>query len=662
MPKVIHEPGDLRYRAPFGAIQRGNEVQLSIRIESEIPDRVSLRFWKEKAGERVIETMASGKEAGVWYSIVPLETPGVYWYYFIICMQGKVYYYSRKNNTDFGEGFLSTRPKHSFQITVYEPFTVPKWYRESVMYQIFPDRFHRVLEQKAEHVDQMYDQITLNNRRYLINKRREDVPSYKRDPSTGFLTNDDYYGGNLRGIIEKLDYLQSLGISTIYLNPIFEASSNHRYNTGDYLKIDPLLGDMNTFKKLCQEGEKRGISFVLDGVFSHTGSDSVYFNKEGLYPYTGAYQSKDSKWFPWYRFHSFPDEYDCWWGIETLPNVNETQTSYMDFIIRNQNSVIRTWIQAGAKGWRLDVADELPGEFIKELRKALKEQDPEAVLIGEVWEDASNKVSYGTLRTYLLGEELDATMNYPFRNLVLDYLTGNITGKEFSRSTMTLYQNYPKEAFFGCMNLLGTHDVTRLRTVLGEALSEKELGFEQRAEYRLNEHQRLLADQRQKAAVVIQMTYPGVPMVYYGDEAGMEGFTDPFNRGAYPWGDEDQEMIRWYKKWIALRNETDALKSGEYIPLTGLQPHMDHGSTEDIFGFIRVIRGNKNVFGEFAQNGFVLVLINRSVDKEHTIHINLSAFPNIHLKCVTEESGQCQLDGSVLSVTLPKLGCGVWKG
>lgn len=660
LPKVIHDTGDIRYRAPFGAVQRGSEVHLSIRIESGTPQWVQLRFWKEKSGEKIKEAVPSGKGDGFWHSTVTLNTPGVYWYYFIICIDGNVFYYSRKNNTDFGEGFLSSDPMHSFQLTVYEHFTVPKWYSESVMYQIFPDRFHRVLDQIPEHYDEMYDQIKINNRVFLINKKAEDVPSYRRDPSTGFLTNDDYFGGNLRGIIEKLDYLQSLGISTVYLNPIFEAFSNHRYNTGDYLKIDPLLGDMETFKELCREGKKRGISFILDGVFSHTGSDSIYFNKDGRYPDLGAYQSKDSNYHPWYCFKSFPDEYDCWWGIDTLPNVNETEPSFMDFIIRNKDGVIRYWIENGAKGWRLDVADELPGVFIKEIRTALKDQDPEAVLIGEVWEDASNKVSYGALRTYLLGQELDTVMNYPFRSLVLDYMTGKISGRHFSLSTMALYQNYPKQAFFACMNLLGTHDVPRVRTILGDAPSENGLDFDERSKYRLNEYQRVLADQRQKAAVVIQMTYPGVPVVYYGDEAGMEGYTDPFNRGAFPWGHEDKSMIQWYRQWITLRNEMDALRRGEYIPFTGLKIDMDHKGREDIFGFIRIIQNNTDVFGQKAQNGLVLVLVNRSVEKEHTVLIDLGDYRIQNLKCVTEESGQYNLDGNALTVTLSPVDCAVW--
>lgn len=658
--KVTHDPGNIRYRSLFGAVPCGQEVQLAIYIEPKVAvDRVLLRLWDDKKGERKIEALPSGKEDGFWISTIVTEYPVICWYYFIIETRGNVFYYSRKEDTNFRGGVLAPYPMHSFQITVFEKnFKVPAWYRECVMYQIFPDRFHRVSDYNPAVHDDQYYKVTIGRRTYLLHKNPEDTPSYRLDPLTGKLSNDDYFGGNLRGIIEKLDYLQELGISALYLNPIFEATSNHRYNTGDYKKIDPLLGDLEQFKELCSEAKKRGISIILDGVFSHTGSDSIYFNKDGRYPSSGAYQSKDSKYFPWYRFNHFPDDYDCWWGVKTLPNVNETEPSYMDYIIRDEDSVVKYWIENGAMGWRLDVADELPDSFIQELRFAVKSKNQDAVLIGEVWEDASNKISYGTLRQYLLGNELDSTMNYPFRDRVLMFLTGKISGKEFILSSMTLYQNYPKQSFFACMNLLGTHDVPRLRTILGDAPLDDHLGYREQSEYRLNEAQKELADKRQRAAVVIQMTFPGVPVVYYGDEAGMEGCADPFNRGMYPWGKEDKSMIEWYKKWIKLRNETDALRKGEYIPLTDL--NMDNCNHDAILGYIRLIKNNTDVFGEYAVNGFVLVLVNRDTHKESTLRIDLSSYPINNLRCVMDQPIDFWLDRSVLTVTLPATGFAVW--
>ena len=268
------------------------------------------------------------------------------------------------------------------------------------------------------------------------------------------------------------------------------------------------------------------------------------------------------------------------------------------------------------------MADELPDVFIRELRKAVKEADPDAVVIGEVWEDASNKVSYGSLREYLLGEELDSVMNYPFRNLVLDFLLGGDDGEKLFRGSMTLYENYPREAFFGAMNLLGSHDVARLRTILGEAPAETGLTLAEQAEYRMTEEQKALADRRQKLAVVLQMTMPGVPSVYYGDEAGMEGYRDPLNRGTYPWGREDKPMAEWYRRLICLRNRTDALKKGEYLPVL----HQN-----GMYGFIRQIEKNRDVFGEYAENGFLLILVNRDAEA-HETDIRLPGYTGEHLK------------------------------
>jgi cyclomaltodextrinase len=656
---AVHDTGDIRYRSPFGAVPVKSEVKLSIFVESEKTDKVWIRLWNNEKGEKIIEALSS--EDGIWQGTVAVDTPGVYWYYFIVVTKDGCFYYSRRNDTDFGTGFLDCCPRHSFQITVYEEFSVPSWYREGVMYQIFPDRFYRVREGiQPIPYDETFDQVILDNRMYLVNKNEEDVPSCLRDPSTGDLSNLDYFGGTLKGIIEKLDYLQSLGINILYLNPVFEASSNHRYNTGDYFKIDPLLGDETTFEELCREGQKRGISIILDGVFSHTGSDSRYFNKEGRYPEIGAYQSKDSKYYSWYRFERYPDKYDCWWGVKSLPNVNETDPSYMDFIIRNEKSVVKYWMEKGAKGWRLDVADELPDLFLEELRRAVKTKDKDAVIIGEVWEDASNKISYGSLRSFLLGRQLDSVMNYPFRDRVLSYLTGKISGREFSLFTMNLYQNYPKQAFFSCMNLLGTHDVPRIRTLLGEAPSEDSLDCNEKKDYRLNRDQKKLADKRQELAVILQMTFPGVPAVYYGDEAGMEGYSDPFNRGVYPWGREDKDMIEKYKKWIRLRNENQALKKGEYIPLIRMKINFETQGASDVFGFIRIIRNNRDAFGEEAENGFVLVLVNRSTQKRHTLRIDLNEYRVNTLRRYPDHFEHDKIDGGVLTVTLPPLGYAVW--
>ena len=309
----------------------------------------------------------------------------------------------------------------------------------------------------------------------------------------------DFYGGNLLGVKKKLEYIKSLGVSVIYFNPIFDSPSCHKYDTGDYEKINPMFGDEEIFKDLCNEAEKIGIKIILDGVFSHTGSDSKYFNKFGNYNSLGAYQSLQSPYYRWYRFNDYPDLYEAWWGFSNMPNIDELNPSYLDYIIRDDNSIVEKWIRLGASGWRLDVADELPDEFIKILKKKLKEVDKDSVLIDEVWEDASNKVSYSRKREYLFGNELDSVTNYPLRQIILDLVRNYIGNKSFIRRYLSLKENYPKEYFYSTMNMLGNHDTERVLTMLNNSVE-------------------LL-----KEAVAIQMTLPGVPLIYYGDEAGLTG-------------------------------------------------------------------------------------------------------------------------------------------
>ncbi|MBQ1793286.1 MAG: alpha-glucosidase C-terminal domain-containing protein, partial [Peptostreptococcaceae bacterium] len=384
------------------------------------------------------------------------------------------------------------------------------------------------------------------------------------------------------GIISKLNYLKSLGISIIYLSPIFEAQSNHKYDTGNYKAIDPMFGDEEIFKELIKEAKEKGMSIILDGVFSHTGDDSIYFNKYGNYDSLGAYQSKESKYSSWYNFKNYPNEYDCWWGVKSMPNVNENEESYMDYIIRDKDSVINKWMNYGVKGWRLDVVDELPNKFLDELRKETLKANNESILIGEVWEDASNKISYNERRKYLLGNQLNGVTGYVFKNIILDFLTYKINSSDVYNKFMTIKENYPKYAFKSNLNLLGTHDTPRILTELNE---DKEL---------LN------------LAVAIQMTFEGVPYVYYGDEAGMTGGKDPDNRKTYPWKNEDKELIAFYKKMIKDRNNNEVLSRGDTTFL--------NLENEDVFAYIRHM--------ENSQENEVLVIVNRS-NNENTVSINL---------------------------------------
>ena len=374
------------------------------------------------------------------------------------------------------------------------------------------------------------------------------------------MLNNDYFGGDLKGIEQKLDYIRSLGVSCIYLNPIFEAHSNHRYDTGDYTKIDSLLGTQEDFESLCKKAGSLGIKIILDGVFSHTGCDSKYFNEYGRYDTVGAYQSQSSEYYGWYKFKNWPDDYLSWWGIKLLPEVIEENPGFIEYIT-GENGIARKWLKCGAAGWRLDVADELPNVFLDSFRKAVKAENPDALVMGEVWEDASNKFSYGQQRRYLTGKQLDSVMNYPFAGAVIDFVRTGIA-EVFSSRVMTIIENYPKQVLDVLMNHISTHDTMRAITALaGESCEFRDRYWQ--STHSLDENAYRYGIQLMKMATAVQFTLPGVPSIYYGDEAGMQGYKDPFNRCCYPWGNENTELLEWYKKLGEIRRANKCFVDGK---------------------------------------------------------------------------------------------------
>jgi glycosidase len=358
-----------------------------------------------------------------------------------------------------------------------------------------------------------------------------------------------------------LDYLASLHVTTIYLNPIFESSSNHRYDTGNYRKIDPLLGSKEDFEYLVNEAKTRGIRIILDGVFNHTGDDSIYFNRYGTYDGVGAYQSKQSPYYPWFNFFHYPEEYECWWGIKTLPAVNESSEDYRNYIL-GKEGVVRYWLQTGIGGYRLDVADELPDSFLKELRSSVKSFDPDAVIIGEVWEDASNKISYGVRRQYFWGGELDSVMNYPLKNAIIDYAQNGNTACLVETVKM-LIDNYPKSVLDSLMNSLSTHDTARILTVLG---GKQVFSKEEMSHTFLSDEERRKGIEKVKFAACLQYTMSGIPCVYYGDENGMEGYGDPFCRQCFDWEHLNEDLIGFFAKLGEIRRKyRNIFAEGEYV-------------------------------------------------------------------------------------------------
>lgn len=449
------------------------------------------------------------------------------------------------------EGCITKIPQR-FQLTVYEDnFSAPDWIKGGVIYQIFPDRFYR------------HDKNSKVSDDKILHDNWDDTPVF-RPNSFGQVVNNDFFGGDIKGIIDKLDYLNELGVTTIYLNPIFKAFSNHRYDTGDYMEIDPLLGTKDHLIELIQKALEKGIKIVLDGVFNHTGDDSVYFNKYGKYPSLGAYQSKQSKYYSWYNFKSYPNDYEAWWGIKVLPAVNESNADYVNFIT-GKDGVVEHYTKLGVSGWRLDVVDELPTEFVRKIRSAVKSVNSNAVLIGEVWEDASNKIAYGVRREYFQGKELDSVMNYPLKNAIINFVkTANV--KELSYTVKEQIDHYPKSVLDSLMNILSTHDTPRLITELcGKDMTGKSKAEMSKTQIPVEELEK--AKQKVKIASLLQFTLCGVPCVYYGDEIGMQGYKDPLNRKTYPWGKEDKELLSWYKFLGGLRKDYSAFQKGELIEL-----------------------------------------------------------------------------------------------
>lgn len=556
---IEHDSQRLLYRTPFGAALVSSQVRLRLYVKiDEIPRSVKLVFsFMDQKAQQVNMYYIDSLAGGSLYQaqITMPDRVGLVWYYFVLESNSRTYYYGNNEKRLGGLGRVYEKDPLPYQISVYKKdFKTPDWFKDAIVYQIFPDRFSK----------EGMDGLKNTDRQGIIPRQWEETPYYKAEQFGGQYLANDFFGGSLVGIINKLDYLKELGITAIYLNPIFEAFSNHRYDVGDYERVDPILGTNDDFKRLCQEAKGRGIRIILDGVFSHTGSNSRYFNKEGTYPSLGAYQSKDSPYYSWYSFKNHPDDYEAWWGIKTLPHTRELEPSFMDYILTSDKAIVKRWLDYGGSGWRLDVADELPPEFLRALRKAVKEKMPEAVIIGEVWEDATNKLSYGKLREYLLGEKLDSVMNYPLRGAIIDFACKRIDAAGFAMRLMSLYENYPREAFYSLLNFLSSHDVARIITLLANCQLPEDLTKDEKAVFRLNRAQLDLAKKRLGNALLLLMTLPGVPCIYYGDEVGMEGYEDPFNRRTFPWQALDETILSLYKRMIKLRKDNRVLVTGEF--------------------------------------------------------------------------------------------------
>lgn len=562
--RILYNSRESRFKTPFGTLLPEQTCTLHIHVPIPVQaDYVACELLHEDMSAAQVVKMEKETTKGAYVIFrgeFTISTPGLYFYFFRVCTrEGCFRLFKQGEDTNMEAGDL-------WQVScVPADFHTPDWAKGALIYQVFPDRFY-----KSGECD-----LTGKLKPYTVHDCWDEEVGW-RPTRDGRVLNNDFFGGNFRGITEKLPYIASLGATVLYLNPISMAFSSHRYDTGDYKVPDPMLGTQEEFSQMCRQAHKLGIRVILDGVYSHTGSNSRYFNRDGAFEDLGAYQSRESKYSGWYTFYAWPDSYRAWWNFDTLPTVNKMDPDFVRYIITDEDSVVAHWLRLGADGFRLDVADELPDEFVKLLYDRVKEVKPDALVLGEVWEDASNKIAYDRRRTYFTNAELDSVMNYPFRTAILNFMRGSDSGSNLKEAVLSVAENYPPEVVLCNMNLLGTHDTPRILTALVDDFDGSRA---EKAKRRLSRTNLETARRRLMMAAFLQYTLPGSPSLYYGDEALMEGYKDPFNRRTYPWGHEDRELVTYFSRLGRLRREQEALRLGDIQFFTAEDRHLGYTRT-----------------------------------------------------------------------------------
>ena len=612
--RILFDSKQIRYKTPFGTLTPEQDCTLTIHIPTAVQTTAVTCVLSYEDGAHAMDApLQLLKKDGpydIYQGTFSLQHPGLYFYYFRIDhTSGSFRLFKQGDQTNMEAGDL-------WQVScVPASFHTPDWAKGGIIYQVFPDRFNR-----AGKVD-----LTGKLEPYTVHKYWHEEVEWRPTPE-GVVLNNDFYGGNFRGIAAEMDYIASLGTTILYLNPISKSFSSHRYDTGDYKVPDPMLGTLEDFRAMVDEAHAHGIKVILDGVYSHTGSNSLYFNKNGTFPGVGAYNSRESAYHSWFTFYNWPDSYHSWWNFDTLPTVNKMDPAFVEYIITGEDSVIAHWLKQGVDGFRLDVADELPDEFLKLLYDRVKELNPDALVLGEVWEDASVKKAYGKRRTYFTNAELDSVMNYPFRTAILNFMRGFDSGPAFREAVMSIVENYPQEVIACNMNLLGTHDTPRILTAL---VDDFDGSREEKAKRHLSRHQLDVARERLLMASFLQFMLPGCPSIYYADEVGMEGYKDPFNRRTYPWGREDWELLEHFKRLGKLRKSCASLRLGDIRFFHAVDKHL---------GFERTYQGktvkiyvNRSGDSWEIPNGRILLGYNIQVVAPDCLTLGPRGF------CVTEE-------------------------
>lgn len=575
MRRFIFNP--INDKSPKGAVVANSEVNYTLRV-SKFEKVDTAYFVMHKDGEsptRHEMTREYVDNQYIHYSFVcKYSEVGFFWYHFELDYGNRTTRLIRSSNLDIVE---SPADSDYLQLIIKDESKADKAFHKGIIYHIFVDRFNRVGQVKSRKgmrlIDDWNDPIDLE-----FDDKGERV-------------NVKCYGGNFAGIIEKLDYLKGLNVGTIYLSPIFEAHSSHKYDVADYSKVDSMFGTSEDLSLLIKEAQKRKIKIIIDGVFNHTGSDSVYFNKEGRYKTIGAYQSPNSKYYSWYDFIKYPNEYSSWWGFKTLPQTNE-DSGFFDYIA-GKNGIIEKYMAMGIAGMRLDVVDELSNKFTHAICEASRRIAPKSFIIGEVWEDASSKIAYDERKEYFLGGNLDSVTNYPMKNAILDFIKyGNVNN--FVNVVNLILDQYPKSVRDNLMNILDTHDTVRALTFLGADMNNPE--YRENNKYILSDHEMDRGVKLLKLASIMQYTVMGIPTVFYGDEAGIQGMKDPYCRAPYPWGNENTELLEWYQKLGNLRNNK-VLEDGEMR--------------------IRYAENGVLIYERYRNDNKIIVVINRSNEDFH---------------------------------------------
>ena len=580
-----HDSRRLADKSPFGAVPAGTTVSFALTSHPGIK-RVALVVEKRRleGNQDVLEytevarvPLTASREGDVdrWTGQYTFKDVSVYGYYFDVAVGDKTFVYQNNRQSVFwtrekganGPGMAGELPAarktiRRFRHTVHaRDFTVPAWARDAIYYYIFPDRF-RNGDARNDHrpgIDTYQDKGVEFHKNWLDKPWKPG----SGDNSDG-VYNNDFFGGDLAGIIDKLDYIAELGANTLYITPLFQASSNHKYDTADFRTIDPHFGTNADFEKLTVEAKKRGIRVIPDTSLNHVGSDSIYFDRFGKYRSKGAFEGakvrRDSPYANWFRFdetQTDPDkQYKGWVNVLDLPELNKASPAFREFAYGAPDSVMKIWLDRGAAGWRMDVAPWVPDDFWREWRKAIKQHKPDALTIAETWFDASK---------YFLGDTFDSTMNYIFRNTVLEYAGGG-KARQLYPNLELMREVYPPQALYALMNLLSTHDAARTLHVLGHH------GDETPAEKQREARQRL------RLAVFFQMIFPGAPAIYYGDEVGVTGGDDPYNRATYPWQDRggkpDTALLADFKALVGMRKDHPVLRHGSIDAPLFLDDHL----------------------------------------------------------------------------------------